>query len=162
MAKNITIIIIFLFIPSSLNSAQENQCSFSQNWSYAASGNNHYQMLAVAGRVLRAAPRKRKRRQPLENICLALYNELNLRLISTSRTDKTGKYDFGQIPPGLYRLITETREYDPVSIPVRIYARQKDQVEKQRITLILRPGINMSYSILTDAKGNWIRGIVGF
>ena len=117
----------------------EDQCGFPPEMRYSASGLTFFQMSRIEGEAVLSLMGTKEENGKVVDVCLGLYDELNTRLIATAKTDKDGQFFFGQIKPGLYRLISKASAFHSVNVPIRLNEYQKTETEHQaRLVLHFR------------------------
>jgi hypothetical protein len=52
--------------------------------------------------------------------CIALFTEGDHRLVAITEADQDGKFAFGKIPTGRYRLVVDFRGFCVANVPLRI------------------------------------------
>lgn len=115
------------------------QCSFPPKMKYTASGLTFFQMPQIEGEAVLSLIGTKEENGKVVEVCLGLYDELNLQLIATAKTDKDGRFTFDNIKPGIYRLISKAPAYHSVNVPVRVYdSRKIENKQKARLILHLR------------------------
>jgi Prealbumin-like fold domain len=134
---------------------QEQKCDFPSKMNLFATGLTAYQVVAIEGEIVFTLINVEREAGHVQGVCLGLFNELNQTLITTIRTDKDGRFTFGQIKPGIYRLISQAPAYHTVDIPIRVIAPQAvDAEQKKRLMLHLRfrNDNRKSFATLTDSS----------
>jgi Prealbumin-like fold domain len=132
---------------------QEQKCDFPSKMELYAPDLTAYQIVAIEGEIVFSLINVIRELGHVEGVCLGLYNELNQTLIATIKTDKDGRFTFGQIKPGIYRLISQAPAYHTVNIPIRVVDSQTaDAEQKKRLLLHFRfqKDDRKSFATLTD------------
>jgi hypothetical protein len=133
---------------------QEQKCDFPSKMEIYAPSLNAYQIVTIEGEVVFTLTNVEREIGHVQNVCLGLYNELNQTLIATIKTDKKGRFTFGQIKPGIYRLISQSPAFHPMDIRIRVVDPQTaDAEQKKRLVLHFRfqKDSRTSFATLTDS-----------
>ena len=74
----------------------------------------------IMGRVARQDPDGRIWPDEKPAGCLSLFTADSHEFVKSTTTNQEGKFDFGEIPPGSYRLIARSRGFCTGNIPVNV------------------------------------------
>jgi hypothetical protein len=82
--------------------------------------------------------------------CMSLYIAECRSFVASTTIDEKGRFDFGAVPPGNYRLLVRTVGFAVGNIPVRI---TRSPFHKRRIIVLFRVGqIDVSSCARYDRK----------
>lgn len=70
------------------------------------------------------------------NVCLGLFTEREHRLVESAVTDQEGRFNFGQVNPGRYRLVAKYEGFCTANVPVQIM-RISSKLKPRRNLLVL-------------------------
>jgi len=57
---------------------------------------------------------------PVTGVCYGLITEKDHHLVTTTVSDNDGHFSFGSIPTGRYRLVSQTKAFHDINIPLRV------------------------------------------
>ncbi len=76
----------------------------------------------------------------LPGVCVGLFTEKGHRLVATTVTDQEGRFQFGTIPSGEYRLVIQAKPLCLANVPLRVLRHSHSTASKQRHLIIhMRP-----------------------
>ena len=92
----------------------------------------------VSGQVLD------EREVEMPQVCLGLFTEQNHNLVASAVTDEEGRFQFGNIPTGKYRLVVRVSGFYVADIPVRVLtgSRSKSKGSKPIIVYMQLPAVH--------------------
>jgi Carboxypeptidase regulatory-like domain len=70
--------------------------------------------------------------------CVSVFTEAAHKLLATTQTDDRGKFQFNDVPDGVYRLIAKYEGFSPANAKLRIERRSQKQ-NKRSLTVQMRP-----------------------
>jgi hypothetical protein len=83
-------------------------------------------------------------------VCMSLYTAESGTLVTSTTIDEKGRFDFGAVPPGNYRLLVRYVGFEVGNIPVRII---RSPFHKRRIVVqFMTGGIDVSSCARYDRK----------
>ena len=73
--------------------------------------------------------------QDRHKVCMSLYNAESRTLVASKTLNEKGRFDFGAVPPGNYRLLVRDVGFGVGNIPVRI---TRSPIHKRGIVVLFR------------------------
>ena len=95
----------------------------------------------IAGKVARQSPDGRIWPDEKPAGCLSLFTADSHEFVKSTLTSEDGRFDFGEIPPGNYRLIARSRGFCTGNIPLKV-GRSAAHGHKSIIILFRLSGID--------------------
>jgi len=74
----------------------------------------------VMGRAARQGPEGQTSPDEKPAGCLSLFTADSHEFVKSAKTNRDGKFDFGEVPPGSYRLIARSPGFCTGNIPVKV------------------------------------------
>ena len=141
MRKNTLVVIIFVltvFLPWEGNlSAQQPQGKCSQiKYSAPSTNLKSFQTNHVEGQAVYASTTAKWELGPGNDLCVILFSRKNHDLVASVTTDGKGQFEFANIAPGEYVLISVAGDLQQINVPIQIVSAAK--VKPQRLLLHLR------------------------
>jgi len=74
---------------------------------------------------------------PYPNASVLLFTEQEHSLVASVKSDRNGRFDFGKIKPGLYRVVAKVGNLCPANIPVKV---SSFALGHRRLQITMQPG----------------------
>ncbi len=92
------------------------------------------------GRVVTEVGEPAQEIGPGSGTCLGLFTEQDHRLVTMATADKDGRFHFGTVPAGKYRLVVRAESLCVANVPVQIVAKSGSRKQKNnQIVVHMRP-----------------------
>lgn len=76
---------------------------------------------------------------PIPGVCLGLFTEVEHQLVDAAVTDQKGRFDFGRVNPGRYRLVAEYEGFCTANLAVLVRNRSsKHKTSRKRLVFHMR------------------------
>src|SRR6267142_5245196 len=159
--RKITLVVIIFELTVFLSwdgnvSAQQLQGKCSQI-SYSAPSPNlkSYRTNRVEGQAVYASTTAKWELGPGNNLCVTLFGRKNGNLVASVTTDPKGQFEFANIAPGEYVLISVAGDLQQINVPIEIVSAAK--VKPQRLLLHLREKDDNRKSYVTQVTNLTLR-----
>src|SRR5215470_4758017 len=102
---------------------------------------NPLSVRSLTGRVIAETGDGAQEIGTLPSACLSLFTEEEHRLIATATADQEGRFQFGKVPNGKYRLVVGIGSFCTANVPLQVTGEGRRKVaEKRHLVIHIRPG----------------------
>jgi hypothetical protein len=102
---------------------------------------NPLSIRSLTGRVIAEVGDEAQEIGPLPGACLGLFTEEAHRLIATATADQEGRFQFGKVPNGKYRLVVRVGSFCTANVPLQVTGERRGKVAgKRQLVIHMRPG----------------------
>ena len=125
---------------------------------YSAPSTNlkSYRLNRVGGQAVYASTTARWELGPGNDLCVTLFNRMNGELVASLTTDGKGQFEFANIAPGEYVLISVAGDLQQINIPIQIVSTRKAN-KPQKLLLHLRENDDNRKSYVTQVTNLTLR-----
>ena len=123
MVTRIISLLIYIIILQSACFAQlaPKQCDPPIEYKYPSQTiSNPISVRIVEGRAAFTLPALKTELGAVIGVCYGLFSEKDRRLVASTVSDNNGYFNFGSIPTGRYRLVSQTKAFRDINIPLRV------------------------------------------
>jgi hypothetical protein len=138
----ISLALVVIVVSATATTAQQTSARCAET-KYAELSPSHnssklYRLSSIEGQTV-FAPISQKWDSGTEGVCLAVFDEHNGKLIAATAAHDGGQFQFANIEPGQYVLVTAVDELQEIVIPIRLEnTSAKKNVTPRRLLLHLR------------------------
>lgn len=91
---------------------------------------------SLRGRVIAEVGDKPQQIGPLPGACLGLFSEDEHRLIATETADHEGRFQFGKVSNGKYRLVVMIRGFCTANVPLQVTDGGRSKIARRQPLVI--------------------------
>jgi hypothetical protein len=96
---------------------------------------------SLRGRIIAEAGDEAQEIGSVPGACLGLFTEEEHRLITTVTADQEGRFQFGKVPNGKYRLVVKIGSFCTANVPLQLIGERRSKVTgRKQLVIHMRPG----------------------
>ena len=136
MISRMDILLILMGFVGSVANAQQQPAPCKQPIPYVGEeltpqlGYKPVSVRVVSGQVLDESEAE------MPQVCLGLFTEQNHNLVASAVTDDEGRFQFGGIPAGKYRLVVRVSGFYVADVPVRVLNGSRGRAKRSKPIIV--------------------------
>jgi hypothetical protein len=91
---------------------------------------------------------------PITKVCIGLFSEKDHRLVDSTETAENGRFAFGKVPPGQYRLVAKHQVLCTANVILLVTNRQSRSKKELRLHMNVAGIDKCSYGDLAKTHGS--------
>jgi hypothetical protein len=96
---------------------------------------------SLTGQVIAEVGAEHQEIGPIPGACLGLFTDEEHRLVATATADQEGRFQFGKIPNGKYRLVIGVGSFCTANVPLQVTGERRGKVAgKRQLVIHMAPG----------------------